>query len=297
MKKFLFFIRAYNDFDHLAPLIWKCIKEGDNPVILITTKLKIEDDYRFKLVTKENSVDIIYDVDDIFEKHFKAKTLLEKISRRLYMLRRNPQSLIGKLYRRFFFDLSKEMDFLRQENFHACIFEWSTPFARGDKIEKYFVASKAVGIKTFALPHGCNIFVNNDSHCGYRESLSRGKFVDQSETRLFDYYIFQNPLRRDGWVQWGFDPIKTQAWGSLRFYPEWASKNLEACPPYKPESINPKGLNIVFMQFQKEYNIFNEEVFKFLKIVSNIEDINLVVKDATREGKSFYDKNKDTKEL
>tara|TARA_E500000081_G_scaffold119387_1_gene123569 strand:+ start:1406 stop:2668 length:1263 start_codon:yes stop_codon:yes gene_type:complete len=297
MKKFLFFIRAYNDFDHLAPLIWKCIQEGDKPVILITTSLNIEEDYRYKLITEDQPVEIIYDVDDIFEKHFQAKTTLEKISRRLYMLRRNPQNLLGKLYRKFFFNLTREMDFLRKENFDACIFEWSTPFARGDKIEKYFIATKAIGIKTFALPHGCNIFVNNDSHCGYRESLARGKFVDQSETQLFDYYIFQNPLRRDGWVQWGFDPIKTQAWGSLRFYPAWASKNLKACPTFQTDNSTSKKLNIVFMQFQKEYNILNEEVFEFLKVVSNINDVNLVVKDATREGKSFYDQSKATQEL
>ena len=46
------------------------------------------------------------------------------------------------------------------------------------------------------------------------------------------------------------------------------------------------------MQFQKEYNIFNKEIFELLKKLSNLENISLVVKDATREGKSFYDKNK-----
>ena len=28
----------------------------------------------------------------------------------------------------------------------------------------------------------------------------------------------------------GFDPAKTQAWGSLRFYPDWAKRNLEFVP-------------------------------------------------------------------
>ena len=55
MKKFLFFLRAYNDFDHLAPLIWKCLEKGDEPVILLTTNFKIEDDYRFKLINQVNT--------------------------------------------------------------------------------------------------------------------------------------------------------------------------------------------------------------------------------------------------
>ena len=78
MKKFLFFLRAYNDFDHLAPLIWKCLEKGDEPVILLTTNFKIEDDYRFKLINQDKNVRIIYDVDKVFEKHFKAKTFLQK---------------------------------------------------------------------------------------------------------------------------------------------------------------------------------------------------------------------------
>ena len=51
------------------------------------------------------------------------------------------------------------------------------------------------------------------------------------------------------------------------------------------------------MQFQKEYNINNLKVKDFLKKLSNIDDISIVVKDATREGKSFYDKSKETREL
>ena len=78
MKKFLFFLRAYNDFDHLAPLIWKCLEKGDEPVILLTTNFKIEDDYRFKLINQDKNVRIIYDVDKVFGKHFKAKTFLQK---------------------------------------------------------------------------------------------------------------------------------------------------------------------------------------------------------------------------
>ena len=46
------------------------------------------------------------------------------------------------------------------------------------------------------------------------------------------------------------------------------------------------------MQFQKEYNINNLKVKDFLKKLSNIDDISIVVKDATREGKSFYIKVK-----
>ena len=72
-----------------------------------------------------------------------------------------------------------------------CAFEWSTPFARGELIEKYFFAAKGIGITTIAIPHGCNVFLNSDVTVGYRKLIQRGIIPDQSDTSLFDYYIFQ----------------------------------------------------------------------------------------------------------
>ena len=79
MKKFLFFLRAYNDFDHLAPLIWKCLEKGDEPVILLTTNFKIEDDYRFKLINQDKNVRIIYDVDKVFENISKLRRFFRNL--------------------------------------------------------------------------------------------------------------------------------------------------------------------------------------------------------------------------
>ena len=134
--------------------------------------------------------------------------------------------------------------------------------------------------------------MNNDVTVPYRQLIQKGEIPDQSDTKLFDYYIFQNPIRRDGWIKWGFDPIKSQAWGSLRFYPKWASKNKEICPKFECEDDTTGKVKIVFMQFQKEYNLHNDLIFDTLKKISFLDNVLLTVKDATREGKEYYDKNK-----
>ena len=290
MKNNVFFIRAYNDLDHFSPLIWKCVKEGQKPILLITTQLKIENDYRINYIGLKN-LEVIYDEDEIFEYFFNSKNLLSKALRKIYQSYRNPHSFLGKIYRKFFFNISDQMNFLRIRNINACIFEWSTPYARGDKIEKYFFAAKALGITTFALPHGCNIFVNSDVTEGYRKKLQKGHQIDQKDTSHFDYYVFQNPTRRDGWIKWGFIPEKTQVWGSLRFIPEWSEINKNICGDYIKDDCGEK-LKIVFMQFQKEYNLKNTEIFNFLSNLTHLDGLSIVVKDATREGKSFYDSNK-----
>ena len=154
-----------------------------------------------------------------------------------------------------------------------------------------------MGITTIAIPHGCNVFLNSDVTFGYRKLIQKGVIPDQSDRNLFDYYIFQNPIRRDGWIKWGYNPIKTQAWGSLRFYPEWASINKEICPKFNYEKNDADKIKVVFMQFQKEYNLKNELIFDTLKNISSLENILLAVKDSTREGKEYYDKNKKSSSL
>jgi hypothetical protein len=296
-KRVAFFIRAYNDIDHFVPLIVEFIKKNENPLVVLNSDIEFEMDYRIKYISTLGKLEIYREIDFDYIKSTQRNSFLSKINSKLYSIRRNRKGVIGRIYRKLFFNCMKQMDFLREKGISSCVFEWSTPFARGEIVEKYFIAAKGMGLTTFAIPHGCNIFINSDVTTGYRGSTIKGKFVDQSDTQYFDYYIFQNPIRRDGWIKWGFSPIKTQAWGSLRFYPEWADINREICPKFDPGDEYNKKVKVVFMQFQKEYNVNNKLVLDTLKQVSQIEGVALAVKDATREGKEFYDRNKVSGEL
>lgn len=293
MSKFqraAFFIRSYNDTDHFAPLIAEFIIRNENPLVIVYTDFEYENDYRFKYLISLGKVEIIKDVDKDFVNYLKKKKFFNKLLNKLYLIKRNRRNFIGKLYRKLFFNCKKQINVLRDKEIGVCAFEWGTPFERGNKLEKYFIAAKGMGITTIAIPHGCNVFLNSDVTTGYRKLMEKGIIPEKTDLSLFDYYILQNPIRRDGHIKWGLDPIKTQAWGSLRFYPDWAEKNRKICPKFELEQ-NEKT-KVVFMQFQKEYNIFNKEIFETLKKISLIKDISLVVKDATREGKEYYDKNK-----
>ena len=181
---------------------------------------------------------------------------------------------------------------MKLKNVGFCVFEACSPYERVIMIEKYFLAAKGIGITTIALPHGCNLFLNPDVTIGYRKLIYKGVVQDQSDRNLFDYYIIQNPIRRDGWIKWGYDNVKTQAWGSLRYFPEWANKNREICPKFNFEGNSNGKTKIVFMQFQKDYNLNNDLVSDTLKKISFLKNALLIVKDTTREGKKYDDKNK-----
>ena len=296
-KRSVFFIRAYNDLDHFAPILAEYLKAKEKPIVILTTDLDFETDYRVSYLRSLGELEVVMDIDDEFLRVTRKQGFIGRIAKRLYAIKRNRNGTFAKIWRRFFFDCSKEMAYLSSLNVGICVFEWSTPFARGETIEKYFVAAKSIGITTAAIPHGCNIFLNNDSTIGYRKLHSRGEFADQSETQFFDYYVFQNPIRREGWIKWGFNPAKTFAWGSTRFYPAWAEINRTICPAFDPPDLDESRFKVVFMQFQKDYNLDNEGVMSLLLELSQMDGIALAVKDATREGKAFYDKGKEAGNL
>lgn len=296
-KRTLFFIRAYNDLDHFTPVISEFVKKNENPIIINYCGLMISNDYRVRYLKSIGAIDIREIPDQKFISKSNASTFFGKFGRRVYNYTRQRNNWIARIRRRFFFNFSNELKFLQENNVIACVFEWGTPYIRGDLIERFFLAAKSIGLKTVAIPHGANVFVNSDVTVAYKKQFSIGKFPDNSDRNLYDYYVLQNPIRRDGWVRWGYDPIKTQAWGSPRFYPKWAKKNVTLCPAYSP-SFNCDGkLKVAFMQFQKNYNINKKEIKKSLQALSRNPDICLVVKDSTRAGKEYFNKNKLSGEL
>lgn len=288
----LFFIRAYNDLDHFTPIISEFVKKGENPIIVSYCGLNLSNDYRIHYLKSIGSIDIREIPDRRFISVSTAATYFGKILRRIYNYVRQRNNWIARLHRHFFFDFSDELKFLHENNVAACVFEWGTPYIRGDLVLRFFLAAKSIGIKTVAIPHGANVFVNSDVTIGYRQQFARGNLPDNSDRNLFDYYVLQNPIRRDGWIRWGYDPIKTQAWGSPRFYPEWAKKNASLCQAYSPEFDHGGRLKIAFMQFQKDYNINKEEIEKALKVLSRNPELCVVVKDSTRAGKEYFNRSK-----
>jgi hypothetical protein len=290
-KKTAFFIRAYNDLDHFSPIIWKFIREKSKPIVVFHAKLDFVNDYRIKILKEAGEFEIYRFLDKEYVKYQKSgKGIIFKLFKKLYNLKRNPDKFFGKVHRGLFFDCSIEIGFLKKNNVGQCVFEWSTPYSRGEVIEKFFKAAKSTGITTISVPHGCNIYTHPDVNIGYRNLSKKGKIVDASRRNEYDYYIFQNPIRRDGWVKWGYDPLKTQAWGSGRFYPEWQKINLENCPKLNIKKEPGSRLKVVFMDHQKDYNVYVDKIWSLLNRIAENDQTFLVIKQSTRAGKDYHSK-------
>lgn len=288
----VFFVRAYNDLDHFVPIIWKFIKEGKSPIVIFYTDIDYKDDYRIKILKRAGDFEIYNFFDNEYVKYQNnSNGIFFKFFKKLYNLKRDPDSFVGKVHRRLFFDCSDEINFLKKNSVRQCVFEWSTPYSRGEVVEKFFKAAKTTGLTTISIPHGCNIYTHPDVNIGYRSLSKRGKIVDASHRNEYDYYIFQNPVRRDGWVKWGYDPVKTQAWGSGRFHPTWQKLNLKNCPPLQLNKDSKERLKVVFMDHQKDYNVYVDKIWSLLNRIAKNDNIHLIIKQSTRAGKDYHSKS------
>ena len=137
-KRVAFFVRAYNDADHFVPLIAEFIINKENPLIVVNTDLSIEDDYRFKYLKTLGEFEIVRDIDAEYVKFSEKKGLVHNLLQKIYLLKRNRKSFIGKIYRYFFYDCNKQMKFLKEKNIGICAFEWSTPYARRTNRKIFF---------------------------------------------------------------------------------------------------------------------------------------------------------------
>ena len=291
MGNIVFFLRAYNDVDHMTPIIWKFIKKGKTPIVVFHTNLPFKDDYRIRFLQKEGSIKILSMPDEKYIKYEKKdRNVIFRLQKKIYNLKRDKHSLLGRIHRRSF-NCIKEIEFLKENNISQCVFEWGTPYNRGEIIEKFFFAAKGLGITTFCLPHGCNMFTHSDVNKSYGNAIVRGRIPDQSARCEYDYYIIQNPFRRDGFIKWGLNPVKTFAWGSARFCPEWQQINLSICPKFEPKKQQDNRLKIVFMQYQIDYNLKVDKIWYLLNSIAEDERIQLVIKESTRAGKDYHSLN------
>jgi len=284
--KILFFIKAYNDVDHFSPIIHRLLSISIPVHIIVFSDLSLDDDYRIDELKKIDGLTIEY-----LENKYKITRSKRKISRLHFYLNKlkSYNSPYGVLKRKYFLDCRREVEFLKNNDIHALVIEWSTPTSNGLAVEKYFRAAKSIGCTTYSLPHGCNIYKNPDVNNGYVNRSYKGRILDDAEERnKFDYYIFQGKSRRDQCVKLGYAPNSTQHWGSVRFYPEWQKLNLKMCPPFDFKLKEESVFKIVFMDHQHDYNVFPDKIQDTLRVLSNIKGVFVLLKASTREGKSSH---------
>jgi len=291
----LFILRAYNDIDHISPLIYQYIIKGQKPVVLFISSQNFIEDERIKFIKKTGDVEIIIKPDFLHEKYVNflgsenKKNFLNKISTKIYYQLLKRDSFFGKLIRNVFFDFSNEYKFLKEKKIGTLIVEWGNPFVKGFNFEKIIVCAKAIGIPIFSLPHGLNIFLNSDLHQVSINALKqRGQITTFKNWNFYDYVVVQTKFHKEHLSRFGLNRDRIKVWGSLRYCYEWQKINLKLYKPFLSKNNSDNKCKIVFMLPHWIYNVYKKETLDLIFKIAQKKNVYLVIKDHTREDTGMF---------
>jgi len=302
---YLFFIRHFNDIDHISPVVWK-MKQDNRPVAVycINPKYDIQHDYRLTFL-KEQGI-IVESIYDAFSQklnmlhhpmHFLFLWLFAKGKRLnshnqenplpLFLSRRGQlvMELIGyklyKLTRKIFYNKNWAHYILEQSGAQVLCFDHiiHNQYVVGVLLR----AAKEMSIPTIALPHGVYLYTSDYSKAKSTVTQRFAKF------NRFDYVVVQNHLRKNVLVRSDIGEEKIVVLGSARFCEEWIEQNMKILPRMiNSNAKSTEKLKIVFMTSKPQCRIDMERMLNTFDILSNLSEIELMVKPHTRMDANPY---------
>ena len=301
---YLFFIRAFNDIDHITPIVWKMINDGyPVSVYCLNPEYDIQDDYRLSFLRANGvKVDYLYNAsghrpEGLHRLVCSVMFRSYRIHKQLTRGHRGDQSStailgkfareIGKLSYAFlkalFYRKAWALDFFKRTDARVLCFDHIRP--RQYVVGIMLHVAKEKGIPTIAFPHGVFIYLNDLIKEGATDERGYDKY------NQFDYTIIQNRQRRQYLMNSGVHGNKIYALGSARYCDEWMTQNRQILPRMLKTDQPDNKLKVVFMTTRFAFRIDVKRMLETFDILSRLDDIEVLVKPHTRTGKEagFYD--------
>jgi hypothetical protein len=303
---YLFFVRAFNDVDHITPIVWK-MRQDDYPVAVycLDPEYDIENDYRLNFL-RNIGVEVGYLYHSFDEKlgilHRSLRYLMFKsyafqrrldtktgrLNAALAGIQRQVTRRVGwnlyKLTRYLFYNAVWAGNLLGRSGAKALCFDWVRP--RQFVVDALVTAAKDSGIPTLALPHGVFIYTNKFI------TIESRPLETYDKLNQYDHVIVQNELYKEVMTRTGLERNKIRVMGSARYCREWMQQNKNIFPNTitLPRPADGK-LNVVFMTTKERYRVHTTRLLQTIELLSHLEGVNAVVKPHTRTTKeaSLYD--------
>jgi hypothetical protein len=295
---FLFFVRHFNDIDHLAPIAWK-MRQAGHPVGVygINPRYDYDSDYRLVFL-KCLGVDVAY-LHDRFSRHHgglhdalhrgllrlhaserkwshqKTETPLHR--RLLGFLSGQIAVLLYKINRLLFYNVRWARSVLHQTQACAVCFDHIMP---GLYVVKPFLkAAKGMSVPSFALPHGVHLYTNEKTKPKSKDSRRLTKF------NRFDHVLVPNQLRKDQLVQSGVAGGRIAVLGSARYCDQWLAQNKTIIPRHiGKKGYDPHKLKLVFLPSKPQCLANVKRLRTTCSLLAEMEGIEVLIKPHTRTG-------------
>jgi hypothetical protein len=290
--KALFFLRHYNDIDHITPVISKWIESGHHCDVVLIGHPKFRNDYRIEFLNKLDRVRLAHIRDLLPTPEFLRwrlqMLLLVKSIQRVFLVGR----LAGILARTY---NAKRREpawrssarRLLEHSFEkggggVVVFDWITrdsPISV-EWVEMVVATARAMGVGTVSLPHGDSPHANRLIR-QHEWSLKPDNLF--SAARIFDKLVVPNELCATRFRPF-LEDESIAVLGSPRYCDEWLGKLAKLSPTLPLGAGSGDRLKIVMFLRKSNFTTFWEEVEEVVGMIAAFPGVELVIKPHTRGG-------------
>ena len=288
--KALFFLRHYNDIDHITPVVHKWIERGHTCDVVLMGEAHFRDDFRVVYLATLDGVRVVR-IDEILGRRQYARLRLQKL-----LLDRNLRGALPAIVTRALdrvFDTEKRAKFWRQisrlvlersfasNESGVVAFDWisSNSVFPIEFVQNVVATAKSMGLKAVSLPHGDSPHANHLVRVEELKLVPHTKFAAAS---MFDRIVVPNELCATRFRPFA-DDSSIAVLGSPRYCDEWLEK-LNTLLPDSPLADDSGKLKIVLFLRKRVFSIFWDEVGRVIQLLAAFPNVQLIVKAHTRGG-------------
>jgi hypothetical protein len=301
---YAFVFRAYPDVDHMVPLAWRLLEQGEEVHGIVSPRYDAHRDYRLRFLGS-------------YPRFYLHEVCPADRGR-------GPRRALGvarSVARR---SLPWAATLVARHGVRVIAVEWGCGLPDGyDRLGSpigivavarslagsvrrirdpyqvrmnFMVAARLLGRSTICLPHGLNIKLGR----GNGEQPLRTDRWDFSDRNRFTVYVQNTAELQHFLVQRaGCDPSVCQTWGSLRWAPEWFEHNRALAPAFSwPESDSEgESVKVIFMVPKWGNRVDREATLGLVRRLSRQRGISLAIKGHPRPEDGSADPLRDDSEI
>lgn len=288
-QKALFFLRHYNDIDHITPVIYKWAHLTDIPArVVIRTDRAYLEDYRIRFLQQQPNVSISWIGEFLTEQELDAlhlasappkrgrRELWQRVARALRRLIAPPPASLEDAYSAQLGERILNCEFADTEE-GIVVFDWISLAETQLRFAQLMIeAAHRRGLVTISLPHGDSPYANRM----FKVEDLNYKDWEHYGNNPFDHVVVPNPLTATRYLPCR-PADRVHVLGSPRYNREW----LDILDPLIPDFTTPKGegkLKVVLFLRNPRFTIYWEELVRAMKLITQFPEVHLVVKHHTR---------------
>ena len=288
--KALFFLRHYNDVDHITPVISKWVDSGHSCDVVLIGFEYFRNDFRIEFLKKLPGVRVAH-----IQELLPLSEFIRWRGQMLLLIRGLRLPLLGPIVNAVaqFYDARRREPIWRRttqrlltRTFEGAdggvvAFDWveRNSTISVEWVEIVVSMAHAAGLGIVSLPHGDS---PHASQLIRRNELKLGPDALFSAGRMFDKLVVPNELCA-GRFRPFMDNQKIAVLGSPRYCDEWLTMLATLLPP-SPLTRSDSRLKVLMFLRKSNFTTFWEEVGYVVQLIASFPGVELMIKPHTRGG-------------